>query len=75
MDSLGLEAIASEIKGRPFRKEMRRNLFIQRVVNLWNSLPQKAVEAKSVDIFKAGIDRLLISMGVRGYGEKAGEWG
>ena len=44
-------------------------------MNLWNSLPQKAVEAKSVDIFKAEIDRFLISTGVRGYGEKAGEWG
>ena len=45
------------IKGRSFRKEMRRNFFSQRVVNLWNSLPQKGVEAKSVDIFKAEIDR------------------
>ena len=42
-------------------KEMRRSLFNHRVVNLWNSLPQKAAEAKSVDIFKAEIDRFLLN--------------
>ena len=63
------------IKGRSFRKEMRRNFCCRMVVNLWNSLPQTAVEATRMDIFKAEIDRFLISMGVRGYGEKAGEWG
>ena len=45
------------------------------MVNLWNYLPQKAVEAKSMDIVKTEVDRFLISTGVRGYGEKAGEWG
>ena len=35
---------------------MRRNVFSQRVVNLWNSLPQKAVEVKSMDIFKIVIE-------------------
>ena len=38
-------------------------------------MPQKVVEAKSMNIFKAEIDGFLISTGVRGYGEKAGEWG
>ena len=47
------------IQGRSFRKELRRSFFGQRVANLWNSLPQPAVEAKSMDIFKAGIDRSL----------------
>ncbi|XP_072374073.1 transmembrane protein 231 isoform X2 [Scyliorhinus torazame] len=32
------------LKGRSFKTEMRRNFFSQRVVNLWNSLPQKAME-------------------------------
>ena len=36
-------------------------------------MAQETVEAKSVDIFKAKIDRFLICKGVRGYGEKAGE--
>ena len=45
------------IKGRSFRKEMRRNFFSQRVVNLWNSLPQKAVEATSQWIYLRQRDR------------------
>ena len=60
------------IRGRPFRMEMRKNFFSQRVVNLWNSLPQKAVEANSLDAFKRELDRALKDSGVRGYGEKAG---
>ena len=50
-------------------------MFSQRVVNLWNSLPQKAVEAGSLGVFKTEIDRFFINKGIRDYGEKAGEWG
>lgn len=45
------------------------------MVNQWNSLPQGAVEAKSLGIFKAVVDRSLIGQGMKGYGEKAGDWG
>ena len=60
------------IRGRPFRTEMRKNFFTQRVVDMWNALPQKAVEAKSLDAFKRELDRALIDSGVKGYGERAG---
>jgi len=40
---------------------MRRILFSQRAMKLWNSLPQKAVEAKSLNVFKTEIDRFLIN--------------
>ena len=63
------------LKGRSFKTEMRRNFLSQRVVNLWNSLLQKAVEARSLSVFKTEIDRFLINKGIRCYGEKAGEWG
>ena len=63
------------LKGQSFKTEMRRNFFSQRVVNLWNSLPQKAVETRSLSVFKTEIDMFLINKGIRGYGEKAGEWG
>ena len=62
------------LKGRSFKTEMR-NFFSQRVVDLWNSLPQKPVEARSLSVFKTEIDRFLINKRIRGYGEKAGEWG
>ena len=51
---------------------MRRNFFTQRVVNLWNSLPSEAVEATSLNVFKARIDNFLNSKGIKGYGERAG---
>ncbi|PJG57362.1 hypothetical protein CUC53_18430, partial [Aeromonas cavernicola] len=47
------------IKGKPFRSEMRKNFFTQRVVNLWNSLPKETVEATSVNKFKTRLDRFL----------------
>ena len=62
------------LKGRSFKTEMRRNFFSLRVMNLWNSLPQKAVEAKSLTVFKTEIYRFLINKGIRGDGKKTGEW-
>ena len=53
---------------------MRRHFLSQRVVNLWNSLPQKAVETRSLSAFKTEIDMFLIGNGIKGHREKAGEW-
>lgn len=52
--------------------EIRRNFLNQRVVNQCNPLSQTAEKAKSLDNFKAEIDRFLISKGNKDYGEKAG---
>ena len=60
------------IRGKSFRTEMRRTFFTQRVVGLWNSLPQRVVEASSLAIFKRELDVALVAKGIRGYGEKAG---
>ena len=49
---------------------MRRNFFTQRVVNLWNSLPREAVEATSLNVFKARIDKFLNGKGIKGDGEQ-----
>ena len=43
-------------KKRP-RLNIRGNYFSNRVVNLWNGLPEKVVTAPSVDAFKARLDR------------------
>ena len=61
-----------KIRGKSYRTEMRTFFFTQRVVNLWNSLPQKVVEASSLAIFKRELDVALVAKGIRGYGEKAG---
>ena len=36
-----------KIRGKPFRTEVRRNISTQRVLNVWNSLPQNVVQAKT----------------------------
>ena len=56
----------------PLRMEVRKNFFIQRVTTQWNLLP---VDAKPLCIFKTEIDRFLIKQGMKGHGEKAGDWG
>jgi len=33
-----------------------------------------AVEARSMSVFKTEIDKFLIARGIKGYGERAGEW-
>ena len=63
------------VKGRPFRTEMRRNFFSQRQENLWNSLLQKAVEARSLSVFKTEIDRFLINKRIRVHGGKGRRMG
>ena len=56
------------IRGKPFRTEGRRNFFTQRVVNVWNSLPQKIVEAITLCDFKKELDIALGAKGIEGYG-------
>ena len=58
------------VKGRSFKTEMRRTTFSQRVVNLWNSLPRKAVETRSLNVFKTEIDRFLINKGIGVMGKR-----
>lgn len=41
------------------RLDMRHNFFSQRVVNHWNKLPQRVVEATSVNNFKNRYDEFI----------------
>ena len=66
------------IRDKPFRTQVRRNLFSQRVVNAWNSLPPNVVKANAFRIVRGdhienykiqtGIDRVdsdrMLPMGV-----------
>ena len=45
-----------------FRLDFRRNFFSQRVVTHWNRLPKEAVDAPSLEAFKARLDVALGSL-------------
>ncbi|KFR14147.1 hypothetical protein N306_02616, partial [Opisthocomus hoazin] len=45
-----------------FRLDIRKKFFTIRVVKDWNRLPRDAVEAPSLEPFKAGLDRALSNL-------------
>ena len=45
-----------------FKLGIRRKLFTQRVVKHWNRLPKEAVDAPSLEAFKARLDVALGSL-------------
>ena len=45
-----------------FRLDIRRNFFTQRVMTHWNRLPKEAVDAPSLEAFKARLDVALGSL-------------
>jgi len=45
-----------------FKLDMRRKFFTQRVVTHWNRLPKEAVDAPSLEAFKARLDVALGSL-------------
>jgi len=50
---------------------VRRDFFTQRVVNVWNSLPQKVVEGKTLYDSKKKLDIALGAKVMKGFAGKA----
>jgi len=44
------------------------------VVEVWNSLPQTAMDAGSIVRLKPEIDNILLNRDIKGYGPRAGTW-
>jgi len=51
-----------KLKAGRFRLDIRKKFFTMRVVNHWNRLPREAVDAPSLEVFKARLDRPLSNL-------------
>ncbi|KFW68520.1 hypothetical protein AS28_02795, partial [Pygoscelis adeliae] len=51
-----------KLKEGGFRLDLRKKLFTVRVVRHWNRLPREAVDAPSLDMFKARLDGALSNL-------------
>jgi len=52
----------SKLKEGRFRLDIRKQFFTMRVVEHWNRLPREAVNAPSLEVFKAGLDGALSNL-------------
>ncbi|KFU89955.1 hypothetical protein M959_10925, partial [Chaetura pelagica] len=51
-----------KLKEGRFRLDIRKKLFMMRVVRHWNRLPQEAVDDTSLKVFKARLDGALSNL-------------
>ncbi|KFZ66638.1 hypothetical protein N338_02573, partial [Podiceps cristatus] len=51
-----------KLKEGRFRLDIRKKFFTMRVVRHWNRFPREAVDAPSLGLFKARLDRALSNL-------------
>ncbi|KFM01132.1 hypothetical protein AS27_11542, partial [Aptenodytes forsteri] len=51
-----------KLKEGRFRLDIRKTVFTMRVVRHWNRLPREAVDAPSLEVFKARLDGALSNL-------------
>ena len=63
-DDLRSRGHSYKIKKNYCRLDARKNFFSQRVVDLWNRLPQEVLDSGSLNVFKSRLDRYMNSIEV-----------
>ena len=63
-----------KVRGESYKSVQRGNCFTQRVVSVWNKLPEVVVEVGLILSFKKHLDRYMGTMGIEGYGPNVGNW-
>ena len=63
-----------KVRGERYKKVQRGNCFTQRVVSVWNKLPEVVVEGGTILSFKKCLDSYMGEMTIEGYGPNAGNW-
>ncbi|KFQ91036.1 hypothetical protein Y956_09971, partial [Nipponia nippon] len=53
---------AFKLKEGRFKLDLRKEFFTMRVVRHWNRLPREAVDAPSLEVFKARMDGALSNL-------------
>ncbi|KFV05363.1 hypothetical protein N339_02678, partial [Pterocles gutturalis] len=51
-----------KLKEGRFTLDIRKKFFTERVVRHWNRLPREAVDAPSLEVFKARLDEALSNL-------------
>ena len=62
------------MRGERYKRVQRGNFFTQRVLSVWNELPELAVEAGTILSFKMHLGSYMGKMGIEGYGPNRGNW-
>ena len=63
-----------KVRGKRVRGDLGEICFTQRMVGIWNSLPEMAVDAGTLTTIKKCSDENLHRHCIHGYGASAGKW-